>query len=586
MSLAAGITPALASTLVLAVTLALFASNRVRHDLVALLALAACLLLGLVQPGEAFAGFADQSVIVIVAVLIIGRAIELTGVADAVTDRLAALKAPFPLQLGILLVVAAALSAFMNNIAALAITMPAVIGICRAHDLPAGAGLMPLAFATILGGMTTLIGTPANLILSSVRADQLGSPFSFFQMTPVAAAVAAAGVAYICVIGWRLAPRRVSAEDAPKPAYAVFELGPVSQDELTDEAEAELLESFKTSKVAPLAVLRGNRVLDLATARPLKPRDRVLVGGSVDPWDVAKKLDISLNIQRAEAEDAVTIVAVVGNGSPLVGRPLDTIRWDTNGEVVVVAAGRRAAQMRQPISRLRFEAGDQVTINGSAEQIAIYSRYARLLEVARRPTARIDVGRAAIAIGIYGAAVAASVVLNMPTAFSFAIAAAGLAALSFLPPREIYSSVDWSIIVLIGAMIPVGQSFQTSGAAQLFATELAQVLSNASFFWAAAAMVTATMLLSIFLNNVATAIIMGQIAVSVAQALQVSPDALLIAVLIGASSDFLTPIGHQNNLLVMGPGGYKFTDYARVGAPLALIVILVSAKMIELGFAG
>jgi di/tricarboxylate transporter len=235
---------------------------------------------------------------------------------------------------------------------------------------------------------------------------------------------------------------------------------------------------------------------------------------------------------------------------------------------------------------LRFEAGDQVSIHGSAEQIAIYSRYARLLEVARRPTARIDVSRAAIAIGIYAAAVAASVIFNMPTAFSFAIAAAGLAALSFLPPREIYSSVDWSIIVLIGAMIPVGQSFQTSGAAQLFATELAVVLSHAPIFWASAAMVAATMLLSIFLNNVATAIIMGQIAVSVAQALQVSPDALLIAVLIGASSDFLTPIGHQNNLLVMAPGGYRFADYARVGAPLALIVIFVSAKMIELGFAG
>ncbi|MEZ5957421.1 MAG: SLC13 family permease [Hyphomonadaceae bacterium] len=578
--------PALASTLVLATALALFASNRVRHDLVALSALAACLVLGLVPADQAFAGFADPSVVVIVAVLMIGRAIELTGVADAVTDRLASLKAPFPLQLGILLVAGAALSAFMNNIAALAITMPAVIGICRAHNLPPGAGLMPLAFATILGGMTTLIGTPANLILSSLRADQLGAPFGFFQMTPVAAAVAAAGVAYICVIGWRLAPRRIAGDDSPRASYAVFELGPLSSEDLDEDSETELLESLKSAKVTPLAVLRGNRVLDLSTARPMKPRDRLLVGGSVDPWDAAKKTELSLNVQRSEAEDAVTIVAVVGNGSPLVGRPLDTVRWDTNGEVVVVATGRRAAELRQPISRLRFEAGDQVTIHGPAEQIAIYSRYARLLEVARRPNARIDAERAAIAIGIYATAVAASVVFSIPTAFSFAVAAAGLAALSFLPPKEIYSSVDWSIIVLIGAMIPVGQSFQTSGAAQFFATELGVVLSGVPLFWAAAAMVAATMLLSIFLNNVATAIIMGQISISVAHALQVAPDALLIAVLIGASSDFLTPIGHQNNLLVMGPGGYRFKDYARVGAPLALIVILVAAKMIELGFAG
>lgn len=577
--------PAVLSTIVLGVTLALFATNKVRHDLVALLALAACLLLGLVPVEDAFSGFADQSVIVIVAVLIIGRAVELTGVGDAVTDRLAALKAPFVIQLAVMLIVGAALSAFMNNIAALAITMPAVIGVCRAHNLPAGAGLMPLAFATILGGMTTLIGTPANLILSSVREDSLGAPFTFFQMTPVAAAVAAAGVAYICIVGWRLAPRRTTGEDAPKEAYAVFEIGPLSLEEMDDAAEIDLIEQLKAARIAPLAVLRGSRELDLATARPLQARDRLVVAGSVDPWEAAKKLGLSMHARRSEAEDAVTIVAVIGNGSPLVGRPLDTIRWDTNGEVVAIAAGGRAATSRRGLSQLRIEAGDQITVHGSAEQIAIYARYGRLLEVGRRAMARIDLTRAASVTGVYIAAVAASVAMGMPTAFSFAAAAALIAAMGLLPAKEIYSSVEWSVVVLIGAMIPVGKSFQSSGAALNFANALAAGLEHAPLFWAAAAMVTATMLLSIFLNNVATAIIMGQIAISVAQALGMSPDALLIAVLIGASSDFLTPIGHHNNLLVMVPGGYRFLDYARVGAPLALIVIFVSAKMIELGFA-
>lgn len=582
----APMSPAILSTIVLGITLALFASGKVRHDLVALLALAACLVLGLVTPDNAFSGFADQSVIVIAAVLVLGRAIEITGVAEAVTDRLATLKSPFPIQLAIILLAGAFLSAFMNNIAALAITMPAVVGVCRAHNLPPSAGLMALSFATILGGMTTLIGTPANLILSSVREAELGAPFAFFQMTPVAAAVAAAGVGYICLIGWWLTPRRDSGEDVPKEAYVVFELGPISTAELEAEDDAGLTDALKAAKVTPLAVLRGVRVLDLETARPLQARDRLLVGGAVDPWEAAKKLGLTMHAQRSEAKDAVTVVAVIGNGSPLVGRPIDTVRWDTNGELAVIAAGRRAAELRQPLSRLRIEAGDQITIHGSAEQIAIYSRYARLLEVARRATTRINPVRAATAIGIYVLAVATSVALGVPTAFSFAAGAAVVAALRFLPPREIYSSIDWSVIVLIGAMIPVGQSFQTSGAASLFAGELSSALMDAPLFWAAAAVVTATMLLSIFLNNVATAIIMGQIAISVAQAIGVSPDALLIAVLIGASSDFLTPIGHQNNLLVMGPGGYRFLDYGRVGAPLAVLVIFVSAKMIELGFAG
>jgi di/tricarboxylate transporter len=580
------LSPAFLSTLVLGATLALFASNRVRHDLVALLSLAACLLLGLVAPENAFVGFADQSVIVIVAVLIIGRAVELTGVADALTDRLATLKAPFPIQLGILLVAAATLSAFMNNIAALAISMPAVISICRAHDLPASAGLMPLAFATILGGMTTLIGTPANLILSSVRQDFLGAPFAFFQMTPVAAAVAAAGVGFICFLGWRFTPRRGSGEDAPKEAYTTFEVGPISADDLNEDGEAAVFERLKGAKLTPLAVLRGGRVLELTVARPLQARDRLLVGGAVDPWAAAKKAGISMVAQTSDADDAATIDVVVGHGSPLIGRPIDTIKWDTNGAVVAIGGGRRAAGLRQPLSRLRTEPGDQLSLHGSAEQIAIYARYARLLEIGRRAASRIDGTRAAIVLGLYGAAVLASVVLQMPTAFSFAAAAAGIAALRFLPPKEVYSSVEWSIIVLIGAMIPVGQSFQSSGAAQIFANGMADVLGGAPLFWAAAAMVSATMLLSIFLNNVATAIIMGQIAISVSQGIDVSPDALLIAVLIGASSDFLTPIGHQNNMLVMGPGGYRFTDYARVGAPVALIVVFVSAKMIELGFAG
>ena len=572
--------------IVLGVALALFASNRVRHDLVALLALSACLLLGLVPPDQAFLGFGDQAVVVIAAVLIIGRAVELTGVADALTNRLALLKAPFFLQLGILLVAAAGLSAFMNNIAALAITMPAVIAICRASDLPPSAGLMPLAFATILGGMTTLIGTPANLILSSVRAEMLGAPFAFFQMTPVAAAVAAAGVGFICVVGWRLAPRRDVGGDAPKDYYATFEVGPLSSESLDEAGEGVLLERLKTSKLTPLAVLRGSRVLELAQARPLQARDRLLVGGAVDPWAAAKKAGVPLSVQQSDAEDAVTLTAVVGFGSPLIGRPIDTVKWDTNGAVAVVGGGRRAASARLPLSRMRFEAGDQVALHGSAEQIAIYARYARLLEIGRRAAARVDGVRAGIVLGVYGAAVLASVVFAITTAFYFAAAAAGIAAMRFLPPKEIYSSVDWSIIVLIGAMIPVGESFQSSGAAQIFASGLADVLQGAPLFWAAAAMVTATMLLSIFLNNVATAIIMGQIALSVAAGIGVSPDALLIAVLIGASSDFLTPIGHQNNMLVMGPAGYKFTDYARVGAPVALIVILVAAKMIDWGYAG
>lgn len=574
-------TPAILSVIVLAVTLALFAWGKLRHDLVALVALAACLLLGLVPMDGAFAGFSDSSVIVIAAVLIIGRAVELTGVADAATDRLAALNAPFAVQLAIVCVIGAGLSAFMNNIAALAITMPAVIGICRSAGLPPGAGLMPLSFATILGGMTTLIGTPANLILSSVRESQLGAPFGFFDMTPAATAVAAIGILYICLIGWRLAPMRAGKDAAQKGAYAVFELGPFTGPDLEQRTEEERLEALKGAGAAALGIIRTGRLLELAQATPWRPGDRILASSTNDPWEVAKKAGVALDAPQSDAKDVASVFVVVGHGSPLIGRPFDTTLLDTNGEVAVIAAGARAAQMRAPLDRLRIEAGDQLTLYGSADAIATYARYARLIEVARRPIIRVDRARALLVLGAYAAAVLAAVIFGAPTALTFTAAAALVAAFGLLPYREIYSSVDWSIIVLIGAMIPVGESFQTSGAAALAANALSDMLGAATLFWAAAAIATVTMLLSIFLNNVATAIIMGQIAINVAAAIGAPPDALLIAVLIGASSDFLTPIGHQNNLLVMGPGGYRFLDYARVGLPLAILVVLTAAFMIS-----
>ena len=258
---------ALLAGLVLIFALSLFAWDKVRHDLVAVCALGACLILGLTTPEQALQGFSDPAVVVVAAVLIIGRAIELTGVAAAATSRLAALRMPFPLQLSILLIAAAFLSAFMNNIAALAITMPVVASVCRAARLPAAAGLMPLAFATILGGMTTLIGTPANLILSSVRREELGEPFGFFAMSPLGVTVAGAGLLYLCLIGWRLTPRRAG-EEAASGGRNVFELIPPRPDadengkvpEIDHEA---LFAEIKASGAHVLAVIRRHRRIKL-----------------------------------------------------------------------------------------------------------------------------------------------------------------------------------------------------------------------------------------------------------------------------------------------------------------------------------
>jgi len=573
---------ALLAGLVLLIALGLFAWDRVRHDLVAITALGACLILGLVAPDQALEGFADPAVVVVAAVLIIGRAIELTGVAAAATEKLAALKAPFSLQLSILLLTAAVLSAFMNNIAALAITMPAVASVCRASGRPAGAGLMPLAFATILGGMTTLIGTPANLILSSVRREQLGEPFGFFDMTPVGVAVAGMGLLYLCLIGWRLTPGR-KGEEAASGGRNVFELAPPRAGEGEEEPTPDqLFGEIKEAGGHVLAVVRRHRRLKTDKVDRLASTDRILVVSSADPWEFAKKVGCELTVERSTAQDAVTSRVAVAHGSPLIGRPYDTIAAETDRELRLVAAGPRAAGADGPLGAMEIRAGDQLVVHGPAERLESYLRYGRLLELDRKSAVAVQPRRAALALGIYAAAVIAAVGFGLPTALTFAAAAAALAALRFLPSGEIYSSIDWPAIVLLGAMIPVGQSFETSGAAAMVADWLGLVLGGSALWVAAAATTAATLLLSIFLNNVATAVIMGPVAIAVANQLGVSPDALLLAVLIGASSDFLTPIGHQNNLLVMGPGGYKFADYGRVGAFLSILVVATSAAVISL----
>ena len=564
-------TDAALSATILGVTLALFVSERVRHDLVALLALLACLVTGLVGPRDALLGFADPAVIAVASVLVVGRAVELTGVAGAITRLLVPRRAGFAVQLAMLMAGAAMLSAFMNNIAALVISMPLATETARRAKLPPAAALMPLAFSTILGGMTTLIGTPANLILSSVRQEELGEPLGFFSMTGVGVAVAVVGLLYLAVLGWRLIPLRRGNDRLLRP-WRVFELEagsePISLPSLR-RAGARLLGRFRNASA-------------LASDAPGEAGDRLLLLSRNSQWDVAEQAGLNPSEAMRAGTGAVTARVVVGHGSFLVGEGYEAVRTRSGGQVAVVAGGPRAARLKRPLDTITIEAGDQLFVRGPAGDIAAFITRARLIEVDRFDPAPLDPWRGALTIAIFAAAVAAAVGGLAPPAIAFLAAAGAVAALKLVPADEVYRSVDWTVVVLLAAMIPVGQAFQTSGAADLTGSWLAGTLAGLPLFWTLAALCTVTLLLSIFLNNVATAVIMGPIAIQLATLLGIDPDSALLAVLIGASSDFLTPIGHQNNMLVMGPGGYRFTDYARAGGILALLTILIAAGVLAL----
>jgi di/tricarboxylate transporter len=571
---------ALLSALVLVGALVMFVSERIRHDLVALLALFACLILGLTKPEDAFSGFSDPAVIAVAAILVVGRAVELSGVAASFARVAIPARAGFGVRLSGLLIVAAILSAFMNNIAALVITMPLATEIARHAKRSPAATLMPLAFATILGGMTTLIGTPANLILSSVREQSLGAPFGFFTMTPVGTAVAVVGLGYLVVLGWRLLPVRTSAERAARAPWRVYELAvPI---DFSTKMVADLRAVMRGVAARLLAIFRNGERLHPTAETVMEPGDRLLVLSRSNQWETAETLGLSAESQRGVSAEAVTARVVVAHGSLLVGLPHADVPIRSDGQLSVVAVGPRAARLRLPLRSLLIEAGDQLFVRGQPGAIAAFATRARLLEIDRIDQVPVAKLAAGLILGIFGVAILAIIVWGVSPAIAFVGAALVLAATRLIPVDEVYRSIDWSVIVLLGAMIPVGTSFATSGAAAIAARLLSQALTDMPMFVILAAVCAVTMLLSIFLNNVATAIIMGPLSIDAANLMGISPDAALLAVLIGASADFLTPIGHQNNLLVMGPGGYRFSDFARVGTILVILVVGVSAATLTM----
>ena len=566
------ISPALLSGLILLLALGLFISERVRHDLVAMLALFACLATGLVSPKDALQGFGDPAVLAVAAVLVVGRAMELSGVASVATARLMPANASFAVRMSLVLAASAFLSAFMNNIAALVITMPIATEIARNAKRPPGAILMPLAFAAILGGMTTLIGTPANLIIASVRERQLGEPLGFFTMTPVGTLVTVLGLAYLCLIGWRLLPVRQGMTRAARQPWMTFELALNTDPGLSRKALAAALRP-STSRL--LGIVRDGERLDWPDDG-LRQTDRLLLLSRTDPWQVADALPFVQHYSQHDPGVPMARVSVA-HGSPLVGRDYASVSFMSNDALHVVASGPRASAERRPMAQMDIRAGDQLFLEGRSEDLAHFATQMRLLEIDRfdRP---VPAGHKAYGIaGIFITAILAIVFADVPPAISFVIAATAIAGLRLIPAKDVYSSIDWSIIVLLAAMIPVGASFESSGAAAIVADWLSVVLAGQPLAVAIGAMCLVTLILTIFLNNVATALVMAPLGIKLAGLLGVPPDAMLLAILIGTSSDFLTPIGHQNNLLVMGPGGYRFSDYVKMGALLSLMVVVSTA---------
>lgn len=601
----------------LAATLALFVWGRVRYDVVALAALLTCVLLGLVPPADAFAGFGHPAVITVAAVLVLSAGLQSSGAIDALARRALPRKSGPVLAIVALTAVGASLSAFVNNVGAMAMLMPLALQVAAKNELPPGRVLMPLSFGTILGGMTTLIGTPPNLIVSGFRAQATGESFGMFDFSPVGLGVAVVGVAFLALLGWRLVPRR-------EPIGAAgFDTGTYLTEARVKESGAVVGQSLREveSRLAEadaqiVGLVRGEvRLVAPHPARVVRPGDILVIEAEPEALSgVLTTLGLTLE-ESAEAaaakvergsettdedpgaassppesearsgekrrdQDIGFQELVVLPTSELVERTASDVEIRTIYGLNLVAISRQGRRSIRRLRSTRIRAGDVLLMQGTPDGIANFASETGCLPLAQRSIRIPDARKLVAATVVMAAAVAGAAFGLLPAAVAFVAGVVAFVLLKVLPVRRMYDAIDWPVIVLLGALLPVARAMETTGAADLIAGSLLDFFAQGRPVVALVLVLVVTMSLSDFMNNAATAAVMCPIAISTAGQLSVDADAFLMAVAIGASCAFLTPIGHQNNTLILGPGGFRFGDYWRLGLPMEVLVVLVGVPLI------
>ncbi|HMP57956.1 MAG TPA: SLC13 family permease [Gemmatales bacterium] len=579
---------------VLAATLVLFVWNRWRYDLVALLALLVVALAGLVPPAEVFAGFGHAAVVTVAAVLVISRGLLNAGVVDVLARQLALVGDRPWVQVATLTGMVALCSGFMNNVGALALFMPVAIWMSRQSGQSPSLLLMPLAFGSLLGGMLTMIGTPPNIIISAFRAKADSRPFGMFDFMPVGAAVAVAGVAFISLIGWRLTPRRKEA-DASSDLFEISayltELEVPAGCKYAGRTLHELVSAAaEDADVQVVGLVRGGtRQWFPSMYEVLRETDIVMVEADsstlkdlIDATGLglAEVVDKEKEKDTAGRGDLNLAEAIITPESLLVGRAAASLDLRRRFGLDVLAVARQGHRLRERLSQIRFAAGDILLVQAREESLAATLNELGCLPLASRGLRIGKPRNVLLATGIFGAALVLIALELVPAATALVAAALLMVLVGLVAPSEIYQSIDLPVIVLLAAMLPVGRALETTGGSDLIAQGLLSLSRSTAPVVMLTLLLVAVMLLSDLINNAAAAVLAAPVAIQLARGMEVSVDPFLMAVAVGASCSFLTPIGHQSNALVMVPGGYRFGDYWRLGLPLSVVVVIVAVPMI------
>ena len=566
--------------------------GRLRYDLVAFMALTAALVLGVIPKEQAFSGFGHPATIIIALVLIVSKGLSNSGVIELVARQISRFSQSLQMHITAMAGIAAGLSAVMNNVAALALLMPVDIQAARKAKRSPALTLMPLSFATILGGLITLIGTPPNIIIAGFRQQALGDGFAMFDFLPVGLACAVAGVLFVALIGWRLLPEECRQQDSTQQLFDVGEF--VVELHVSDDSPAigqrvrDLDAVAEENDVAIVGLVRrGKRLPGLARLAEVAAGDILVVEAVPEAIDrIGGVLKLKFHAREDDSsplgsEDMSLLEVVVPGGARIEGRTARSLGLQYRFDVTLLGVSRQGRQFRERVRHLEIRSGDVLLLYGSSDMLAEINGWLGTLTLAgSEKLSLVKRHKAWLAAGLFAAAItlASTGILYLPVALAIVVAAYVL--FNILAARQVYDSIEWPVIVLLGSMIPLGTALESSGGTALIADAITGVAGGHSPVMVLTLLMIVTMTLSDVMNNTATAVIAAPVAMDIAGRLQVSPDPFLMAVAVAASCAFLTPIGHKNNTLIMGPGGYRFGDYWRMGLPLEVLVIVVSIPMI------
>lgn len=593
--------------LIISVTLVMLALEIWRYDLVALMGMLLLVLVGTISIDKALAGFGHSAVITIAAVLVVSRGLQNTGVADLIARRMSEVGDRLGLQLAVLCGLVVLSSALMNNIAALAIFIPVAVRIAKKNNRSTALYLLPMAFSSHFGGLITLIGTPTNLIVSDLRLTHLGERFGMFAFSPVGLGIAIVGILFIALVGWRLIPRREQQAGAQGEFDVADYLTEVLVPPSSELVGTRLrdLGSVTEANIWVVAILREKERVSAPSGSDHIHADDILLVRADAPdlrqfiVDTDVELAESKSVDREEeqaqpqspptlweklkstiqADDVETVEAVVRPDSPLVSKTARMLDLRARYGVNLLAISRCDASLHESIGSTRLRSGDVLLLQSHHKQWPQILHNLGVLPLAEREV-QLEPRKLVLGIGIFASALLTATfgILEIPTAMM--AAAVAMILTGVLTVHDAYRSVQWPIIVLLGAMLSMGAALEQTGGDQLIA---AQILRASDLISPAVLLVTimlVTMTLSDIVNNAAAVVLMGSIAINVAQGLGVSIDPFLVAVAVGGACAFLTPVGHEANVLVFDVGGYEFGDYWRLGLPLELLITAVTVPLL------